>query len=124
MAASRVWEQIRAEADATAAARNVASRKDKNGGMFATHPPSAERMATLKALAIKASATGPKALKRAEYRAALRPALGGVHRRPDQAGNDFGGTEFLIGFLANEGVDARSQLCARGELYPLARAAR
>jgi len=115
MAASRVWEQIRAEADATAAARNVASRKDKTGGMFATHPPTAERMAMLKALVAKVPTTGPKMLRRAEYRAALGP-LWAAFIDDQIKRNDFGGTEFLIGFLANEGWTSDLNY-ARGELY-------
>ena len=115
MAATRIWEQIREEADATAAARKVKSRKDKNGGMFATHPPTAERVTALKALAEKA-AVGPGAqTNQAEYRAALAslwPSL-----IDDQVKlNDFGATEFLLASLADHGWTP-SLNYARGELY-------
>ena len=113
-AATRFWEQIRAEADATAVARNVKSRKDKNGGIFATHPPTAERAAALKALADKAA--GGQAERGAEsYAAALAPLWASFI--DDQIKmNDFGGTEFLIGYLANQGWTP-SLNYARGELY-------
>ncbi len=115
MAASRFWEQVRAEADATAVARNVKSRKDKNGGLFATHPPSADRMTALKALAERTPVAGTPLLNTDEYRAALAPLWSSFI--DDQIKmNDFGGTEFLIGYLANEGWTPELNY-ARGELY-------
>lgn len=114
-AASRFWEQIRAEADATAVARNAKSRKDKTGGIFATHPPTLERMTALKALAGQVVVTGTQELRRAEYRSALAPLWSSFI--DDQIKmNDFGGTEFLIGDLADEGWTP-SLNYARGELY-------
>jgi beta-barrel assembly-enhancing protease len=114
-AASRVWEQIRAEADATAAARKQKSRKDKNGGMFGTHPPTAERMAALAALAAKQILPGPPDTGRTAFRAALAPFWSGFV--DDQIKlNDFGATEFLIENLASEGWTSELYY-ARGELY-------
>ena len=113
--AARIWEQFRAEADATAAARAVKSRKDKNGGMFATHPPSAERVAALTTLAAKMTIPSSAAVRRDEYRAALAPFWASLI--DDQIKlNDFGGTEYLIGNLASEGWTP-SLNYARGELY-------
>jgi len=112
--AANIWENLRAEMDATAAARNVRSRKDKNGGFFATHPGSAERASYLRErsaqLALDNGFDGA-----AEYRAALGrwwPTF-----FDDQIKlNDFGGTEFLLGALAGQGWSS-DLLYARGELY-------
>lgn len=110
----RVWEQLRAEQDATAAARQRRSRKDDDGGMFGSHPPTAERMAALKALAERQ----PPAARidgRDAYVAALRRWWPGLV--DDQVKlNDFGGTEFVLGRLAESGWTA-DLLYARGELY-------
>jgi beta-barrel assembly-enhancing protease len=114
-AASKVWEQLRVEADATAAARGKKSRKDKDGGMFASHPGSAERMATLKDLGTKQAVAGTPAVFRNEYRAALAPFWSDLV--DDQIKlNDFGATEMLLSQLATEGWTSEL-LFARGELY-------
>lgn len=109
--AEKVWEQLRAEQDATAAARHTRSRKNDNGGLFATHPPSAERIAALHALA--AGGTGEDG--RAAYSAALAPWW--PELVDDQVKrNDMGATDFLLTALAHEGWTA-DLLYARGELY-------
>ena len=113
--ASQVWEQLRAEMDATALARKKKSRKDKTGGMFATHPPSAERMTALKALADKQAVPGTTDDRRVQFIAALKPFWADFV--DDQIKlNDFGGTEFLLDSLAKEGWTP-DLLYARGELY-------
>ena len=113
--ASQVWEQLRAEMDATALARKKKSRKDKTGGMFATHPPSAERMTALKALADKQAVPGTTDDRRVQFIAALKPFWADFV--DDQIKlNDFGGTEFLLESLAKEGWTP-DLLYARGELY-------
>jgi beta-barrel assembly-enhancing protease len=113
--ASRIWEQLRAEMDATALARKKKSRKDKNGGMFATHPPTLERMTDLKAQAAKLTVVGTPKLNREAYRAMMSsywPAF-----IDDQIKlNDFGATDFLISNLASEGWTPELHF-ARGELY-------
>ena len=110
----RVWEQLRAEQDATAVERKRRSRKDDNGGIFGSHPPMAERMAALKTLAVQQPA-GARADGRAAYVAALRPWW--PRLVDDQVKlNDFGGTEFVLGRLAETGWTA-DLLYARGELY-------
>ena len=115
MAASRIWEQIRAEMDATAAARGRKSQKDKPGGLLASHPPTAERMTDLKALAEKQPVTGTPTLHRTEYRAALAPYW--AQLVDDQIKlNDFGATELLLAELARDGWTPEL-LFARGELY-------
>ena len=116
--ASAIWEQLGAENDATAKVRGHKSRKDKNGGMFATHPKSTERMQTLRDKAAALALAEPGQMRAAEYRAALKdwwPKL-----IDDQIKlQDFGGTEYLLGTLA--GSDAAGWtpdlLYAKGELY-------
>jgi beta-barrel assembly-enhancing protease len=114
MAASAIWEQLRAEMDATAVERNRKSKKDKNGGFFATHPNTGDRMNYLRAAAIKKGGEG-YSNGAAEYRAALSgwwPKL-----IDDQIKlNDFGATEFLIERLASDGWTGEL-LYARAELY-------
>lgn len=114
-AAGEVWQQLRAEMDATALARKKKSRKDKTGGMFATHPPSAERMTALKALADKQAVPGATDNRRAQFIVALKPFWADFV--DDQVKlNDFGGTEFLLESLSKEGWSP-DLLYARGELY-------
>jgi beta-barrel assembly-enhancing protease len=114
MAASAIWEQLRAEMDATAQERNRKSKKDKNGGFFATHPNTGDRMNYLRTAAIKKGGEG-YGNGAAEYRTALSgwwPKL-----IDDQIKlNDFGATEFLIERLASDGWTGEL-LYARGELY-------
>ena len=115
MAASRVWEQLRAEMDATAVARNKKSRKDKNGGMFGTHPPTLDRMNDLKVLAEKQAVSGTPTVNQAAYRAAMAPYWSLVV--DDQIKlNDFGATEFLLQNLASTGWTPELSY-AHGELY-------
>lgn len=113
-AAPRVWSRLRDEMDATAVERKRASRKDKNGGLLATHPPSAERVEALAA----AAAEHPQAardLGTERYRAALAPFWEDFF--DDQAKlNDFGASEYLLKQLA-EGGWTGQLLFARGELY-------
>jgi beta-barrel assembly-enhancing protease len=113
--ASKVWAQLRDEMDATAAARGKKSRKDKDGGIFATHPPTAERMTELAKQAEKLAVEGDPKAARAEYVAALGkwwPAF-----IDDQVKmNDFGASDLLIQRLASEGWSS-DLLFARAELY-------
>ena len=116
--ASAIWEQLGLENDATAKVRGHKSQKDKNGGMFATHPKSTERMTTLRDKAAAIALAEPGAKRAAEYRNALKdwwPRL-----IDDQIKlQDFGGTEYLLGTLA--GGDAAGWtpelLYAKGELH-------
>ena len=114
MAASNIWQQLRAEMDATAAERNRKSKKDQNGGFFASHPNSGERMEYLKEAAqLRKSSNYITNAK--EYRAALAkwwPLL-----IDDQIKlNDFGATDFLLQQLASDGWTAEL-LYARAELH-------
>lgn len=116
--ASAIWEQLGAENDATAKVRGHKSQKDKNGGMFATHPKSTERMATLREKAAAMALAEPGTKRAAEYRAALKdwwPRL-----IDDQIKlQDFGGTEYLLGTLAagDPAGWTPELLYAKGELY-------
>lgn len=113
----KIWEQFRAEADATADARGTKSRKDKNGGLFASHPPTKERVADLTAEAKKFAVKDSWTTGEKEYRAALQPFW--AKFIDDQIKlNDFGATEFLLGQLASNGWTSEL-LYARGELYRL-----
>jgi beta-barrel assembly-enhancing protease len=114
-AASKVWEQLRAEEDATALARGKHSRKDKNGGIFATHPPTAERMAELRMQADKSTGVANTKVNREAYLKALSPFW--AQFVDDQIKlNDLGATDFLLTSLAEEGWTG-PLLYARGELY-------
>jgi predicted Zn-dependent protease len=112
--ASAIWGQLRDEMDATAAERKRKSKKDKNGGFFATHPNSKERMDYLAAEAAKLDMSGATKGE-AEFQAVLSkwwPML-----IDDQIMlNDFGATEFLLGKLASNGWSPEL-LFARAELY-------
>ncbi|MFM6930879.1 MAG: M48 family metalloprotease [Novosphingobium sp.] len=112
--ASKVWQQLREEMDATAAVRLTKSKKDKSGGMFASHPPTAERVAYL-AEAAAAMPGDPAGSGAAAYAAAMAndwPAF-----VDDQLkNNDFGSAEYLITSMGKSGWTDRL-LYARGELY-------
>lgn len=113
--AARIWGQLRDEQDATAVARKRKSRKDVNGGMFASHPPTDERMAALATLAKAQPRSATMVDGRAPYRAAMRPWWPALV--DDQVKlNDFGGTEYLLGALSKDGWTTEL-LYARGELY-------
>jgi predicted Zn-dependent protease len=116
-AASTIWQQLGAEMDATAAERGHRSQKDKNGGMFATHPRSTDRMETLARLAAEQHLEQPGVTRAAEYRAAIGPWW--ARLIDDQVSlNDFGGTEYLLSTLAGgEAGWTADLLYARGELY-------
>lgn len=112
--AAIVWERLRAEMDATAADRKVKSRKDKTGGLFATHPPTAERVTSLSAAAARlpgvAGQNGADA-----YRDAIAAFWPGFV--DDQLKlNDFGASEYLLASLADKGWTP-GLLYARAELY-------
>jgi hypothetical protein len=113
--ASAVWTQFRSEQDATAVERNVRSLKNKNGGFFATHPNSAERVEYL-THAAQGIPNPPERTGEAEYRAAMADWWAPLI--DDQVKlNDFGATEFLLASLARGTGWTGELLYARGELY-------
>jgi predicted Zn-dependent protease len=112
--AAEIWERLREEMDATAEARNTKSRKDRNGGLFATHPPSAERVRNLteQSAQIPGIPGETGASRFAEAMAAHWPDF-----VDDQLKlNDFGASEYLLESLARNGW-SEWLLYARGELY-------
>jgi beta-barrel assembly-enhancing protease len=112
--AARIWEQLRAEMDATAAARGTASLKDQDRGLFGTHPPSAERVAYLTEAATR-NPGKPGEVGADRYAAAMRSWWPGLI--DDQLKrNDFGGTEFLITLLERQGRQDWLAY-AHGEIY-------
>ena len=113
--AAVIWEQLRDEMDATAAARGTKSRKDKTGGMFATHPPSAERVAYLRQAAM-AQPGVPGETGADRYRAAMA-AWWPVFLDDQLKMNDFGATAFLLDSIARSGERSPWVDYARGELY-------
>jgi len=113
--APRIWEQLRDEQDATAAARKKRSWKDDNGGLFATHPPTRERVTALRSLAeawpMPATATDG----RVAYYAAMRPWYPAMIDEQIKL-NDFGASEILLTNLGRDGWTPEL-LYVRGELY-------
>ncbi|SIN94234.1 Peptidase family M48 [Parasphingorhabdus marina DSM 22363] len=115
ISASEIWQQLRDEQDATAAERKRKSRKDKTGGLFATHPNTGERMETLKTKALAINVPDSATDNIEAFRAAIGPWW--PRLIDDQIKlNDFGATDFLLGQLAEGGWTA-DLLYAKGELH-------
>ncbi len=114
IAASEIWEQLRAEMDATAEGRRMRKAMDQMGDFFSSHPNSKERMEYLRAAAKGKRATGQtKGVER--YRNALAPWWPMLI--DDQIKlNQFEATEFLLNSMAR-GKWTADLLYARGELY-------
>jgi beta-barrel assembly-enhancing protease len=112
-AAAHVWERLMAESLADARSKGLRKPRFDRIPFYATHPPVAERAATLALLA------RPDAVDRddgaARYRAAMAPWI--AQFLDDQIKlNDFGASEYLIQTLAQDGWTAQLHH-ARGELY-------
>lgn len=112
--AAKVWEHLRSEMDATAAARKTKSRKDKDKGILETHPPSAERVKYLTEGAQRLPGVGGETGAQ-RYHVALAK-FWPVFVDDQLKLNDFGASEFLLGNLAANGWTP-DLLYARGELY-------
>lgn len=112
--AAKIWEQLREEMDATAAARQTKSRKDKDGGLFADHPPSAARVAYLAQAAVArpgtVGATGADTYVTTMDR--YLPQF--IDDQLKQ--NDFGASDYLINALGHHGWTDWLRY-AEGELY-------
>lgn len=111
---SKIWEQLREEMDATAASRKVKSKKDKNGGIFASHPPSAERVAYLAQEAVTQPGR-PGNLGTDSY-AKVMARYWPLFIDDQLKQNDFGASEYLVSSLAKEGWTSWKYF-ARAELY-------
>lgn len=112
-AAAQVWERLMAEILADARAKGLKKPRLDRIPFTATHPPEAERAATLTLLALADAGARDDGADR--YRAALAPWM--PLFLDDQVKlNDFGASEYLIGALAETGWTAELSY-ARGELY-------
>lgn len=92
-----IWEQLLDEDDATRLARGKKTKKrDKKAGLFATHPPSAERVEYLRAESANYASgdAGAEAFQRAMQR------WWPVFLDDQLKMNDFGGSEFLLEAMA------------------------
>lgn len=112
-AASRVWENLMAEFQASAVSRGLKKPRFNAIAFTATHPPQAERAAYLGALA---TPEGENRDERArQYKHALAKWLP-IFLDDQIKLNDFGGSEYLINALAEDGWTA-PLWHARGELF-------
>jgi predicted Zn-dependent protease len=112
--AAHVWENLMAEADATAAGRYQKIKHSYSTGPFATHPSSLARATYLRAEAAKAADDGDPAA--GGYRAGMAKWLPLL--LTDQIKlNDFGGTDYLLKQYAAVAGWTPELLFARGELY-------
>lgn len=112
-AAANVWRNLMMESEQSALARGYNKPRFDNVAFFASHPPNAERALTLAALAAPSGAERDDGTDR--YVAAMATWLP-VFLDDQIKLNDFGGTDYLIGVLADRGATAPLWL-ARGDLY-------
>jgi predicted Zn-dependent protease len=111
--ASVVWGNIIAEAEASSAARGLPKPRLDKIAFFASHPPEAERAATLALMASPDAATRDDGAER--YVGAMAPWI--PLFLDDQIKlNDFGASDYIITSLAQNAWTAPLWL-ARGELY-------
>ncbi|WP_256926724.1 M48 family metallopeptidase [Sphingomonas sp. TZW2008] len=111
--AAKVWRNVMAEAEASATSRGLKKPRFDSIAFFASHPPEAERAEYLAALAVPDGASRDTGARR--YAAALARWL--PLFLDDQVKlNDFGGSEYIINSLAENGWTA-PLWSARGDLY-------
>lgn len=114
-AASEVWQNVMGEVEASVRAKGLKKPNFNAIAFTASHPPHAERAATMAALA------DPNASSREDggdrYREAMAPWLP-MFLEDQIKLNDFGASEYLIQSLAVSGWTATLWF-ARGELYRL-----
>ena len=111
--ASRVWQNLMAEAEASASARGLKRPQFDSIAFAASHPPNAERAGYLGELAL------PEGSGRDAGAARYARAMAPWQRLflDDQIKlNDFGASEYIIATLAQDGWTA-ALWHARGELY-------
>lgn len=112
-AASRVWQNIMREAEASARSRGLKKPRFDTIAFTASHPPHAERAGYLAQLAAPGTESRDDGAER--YRAAIAPWLAML--LDDQIRlNDFGASDYIIQSLAENGWTAPLWL-ARGDLY-------
>ena len=112
-AAARVWRNQIAEAEASARVRGLNKPRFDRIAFFASHPPDAEREAYLSALARPDGDSRDEGRER--YAAAMAKWLP-VFLDDQIKLNDFGGSEYIINELAENGWTAPLWQ-ARGELF-------
>lgn len=111
--AANVWTRLMAEADASALGRKHKATQRYASGFFASHPTELARAAYLRKAAQEIGDIEPYPDDR--YQAVMAKWL--PQFLSDQIKlNDFGGSEYLLGQLANGGWSS-ALLFARGELY-------
>ncbi|MCW2389821.1 putative Zn-dependent protease [Sphingobium sp. B11D3B] len=112
-AAAQVWENLMGEMTASASAKGLSKPNFKKIAFTASHPPEGERASYLAELAAPEGAGRDDGVAR--YRAAL--ATWTPRFLEDQIKlNDFGGSDYLIQALAQDGWTAQLWF-SRGELY-------
>lgn len=114
-AASEVWQNVMGEIEASARVRGLKRPSFDAIAFTASHPPEAERAATMAALADPAAISREDGADR--YREAMAPWLP-IFLEDQIKLNDFGASEYLIQSLAESGWTAPLWF-ARGELYRL-----
>ncbi|HEY8592657.1 MAG TPA: M48 family metalloprotease [Sphingomicrobium sp.] len=112
-AATRVWRNFMAETEASASARGLKKPRFDRIAFFASHPPEAERAAYLSELAAPDGETRTEGVQR--YKQALAKWLP-IFLEDQIKLNDFGGSEYLINALAQDGWTAPLWY-ARAELF-------
>lgn len=112
-AAAAVWQNLMGEAEASARARGLKKPNFNALAFTASHPPEAERAAYLSQLALPEGASRDDGADR--YRVALKPWLP-LFLEEQIKLNDFGGSDYLIERLAEDGWTAELWF-ARGELF-------
>lgn len=115
-AASEIWRNLMAEQDATAIGRGQKLKRQYSAGFFDTHPTEAKRAAYLAEAAAKTP--GGNNARSKEYREALAPYLPRMLAAQIKM-NDFGGSDFVLTSLAEQGGWTGELLFARAELYRL-----
>jgi beta-barrel assembly-enhancing protease len=114
IAASEIWEQLRAEMDSTAQGKRMRKAMDNAGDFFSSHPNTKERMEYLRAAAIGKRSAG-QTMGVESYRRAMAPWWPQLINDQIKL-NQFGATEFLLNSMAR-GAWTADLLYARGELY-------
>jgi Zn-dependent protease with chaperone function len=112
-AASSVWRNVMAELEVSAQVKGLKKPNFQSIAFTASHPPEAERAATLANLARSDASGRDGGAER--YRAALAPWLP-LFLEDQIKLNDFGASDYLIQSLAEQGWSAPLWF-ARGELY-------
>lgn len=114
IAASEIWEQLRAEMDSTLEGRRMRRAMDQSSDFFMSHPNTKERMQYLRAAAT-GKRTGAQTLGAESFRKAMAPWW--PQLIDDQIKlSQFGATEFLLESISR-GKWTAELLYARGELY-------